>query len=168
MEIFFQGGWDSWELGNNDSKYKEKDIEVLIGQLLSLPGIGQGDYTGVPYWIAEFSKQCLHGNERITVEKGIHQRWGKNPDPHIQISFRVPANGGFRDKQLHVCLSETPSKSGKAFRWKTVGITCKVAGNVVECWPAVFLQSVDNIQKVEGKKKKRMSIGTLQPLIEKV
>ena len=54
-------------------------------QVKSLPGIATKDYKGVPTMIRLFAEKCLYEDRPIYVVKGIDQRWGKNPQPHIRI-----------------------------------------------------------------------------------
>jgi hypothetical protein len=49
----------------------------------------------VPSMIKLFAEKCIYGDREVYVVKGIHQRWGNNPQPHIRIRFfyNDPAQG---------------------------------------------------------------------------
>lgn len=170
MNIIPLKGWDG--PGNHDSGRQPRDLGALIAQLKNLPGIATQNYTGVPSMIKLFSEKCLYGERPIYVVKGIHQRWGKKPQPHIRIRFQytVGPSGTLTSIDMHVQLSEEPSAwSNGDYGWKTVGLTYVVGESTRESWPAVYSQEVGNIQE-EGrnqrtghKYKRRLSVGCLPP-----
>ena len=156
--------------GNHDSRREPKDIVALISQLKKLPGIDTQDYTGVPSMIALFSKLCLYGDRTIFVVKGIHQRWGNNPKPHIRIRFfySVGPSGKQESTDMHVELSEEPSTWAEdCYAWKTVGLSYIVGQNTKQTWPGSYSQEVGNIQEESGSRRhrllRRMSVGCFPP-----
>jgi hypothetical protein len=166
---------DTWNApGNHDGFRQPRDVVNLIEQVKSLPGIATKDYKGVPTMIRLFAEKCLYGDRPIYVVKGIHQRWGKNPQPHFRIRFHFTSgpDGNVESVDMHVQLSEQLSTWSKDnYSWKTVGITYVVGNDTKQSWPAVYSQEVGNIQQ-EGRNpagykfKRRMSVGCLPPPAE--
>ncbi|HEY4173782.1 MAG TPA: hypothetical protein VGM42_12205 [Rhodopila sp.] len=161
-------GWN--DLGNHDSRREPRDIVALINQIKLLPGIATQNYTGVPSTIALFSRLCLYGERTIYIVKGIHQRWGNNPKPHIRIRFfySVGPSGKQESTDMHVELSEEPSRwKEDSYSWKTVGISYIVGQNTKQTWPAAYQQEVGNIQSESGPRRRRllrrMSVGCFPP-----
>lgn len=165
MKIFLLDGWK--DPGNHDSAREPRDLANLIAQVKTLPGIDKKDYTGVPSMIKLFAEKCLYGDRPIYVVKGLHQRWGNNPQPHIRIRFgyTVGPSAKLTSIDMHVQLSEELSSwSEDNYCWKTVGITYIAGGVAKESWPAVYSQEVGNIQEQRGRRfKRRMSVGCLPP-----
>ena len=166
MKIQPLDGWDA--PGNHDSFRAPRDVAALIRQLARLPGLATQDYTGVPSMIKLFSEKCIHGDRPIFVVKGIHQRWGKNPQPHIRIRFyyTVGPSGKLTPIDMHVQLSEELSHwDPENYSWKTVALSYVEGENSVQSWPAQFTQEVSNIQSQQGRRRglRRMSVGCYPP-----
>lgn len=170
MKIIPLKGWN--DPGSHDSFRQPSDLVVLIRQVQKLPGIVTQDYTGVPSMVKLFAQKCIYGDREVYVVKGIHQRWGKNPQPHIRIRFFYTMGPALKKTpiDMHIQLSEEPSAWSEGnYGWKTVGITYVVGEATKESWPAQYSQEVGNIQE-EGRNQRtgrkflrRMSIGCLPP-----
>ena len=168
MHIEPLDGWDN--PGQHDSKLQPRDLAYLIGQAKSLPGIATQDYKNVPSMIKLFAEKCLYGDRTIYVVKGLHQRWGKNPKPHLRVRFFYTMGPNLTNTSIdmHIELSEDPTgrkvNGYDAYTWKTVGISYVIKEDVKATWPAVYSQEVGNIQK-DGRRgyKRRWSVGCFPP-----
>lgn len=178
MEILERPGWS--DAGNHDSKYDVDMVKALIAQAADIAPLAQAHL--MPERLGIFVRHCLFGDKPVWIVKGIHQRWksinaagqvNKEADPHIQVEFehRFPGAKAAAWVRIHVCLSEEPQAVRQLHRrkqvidcsWKTVGITAK-RGELREKFPAVFAQSVENIQSQQpGRRglKRRYSVGLL-------
>jgi len=126
----------------------------------------------MPSIIKLFAEKCVHGDREVYVVKGIHQRWGKSPQPHIRIRFFYTMGPSLTKTgiDMHVQLSEESSHwSPGDYCWKTVGLTYVVGQDTKQSWPAVYSQEIGHIQEKtrdprSGKKfLRRMSVGCLPP-----
>jgi hypothetical protein len=169
MKIIPLDGWDA--PGNHDSFRTPRDLGSLISQVKLLPGIATQDYTGIPSMIKLFAEKCLYGERPIYVVKGLHQRWGNNPQPHLRVRFyySVGPNLTQTSIDMHIQLSEEASTWSEGdYCWTTVGITYVVGETTKQSWPAVYSQEVGNIQESGRNRqgyryRRRMSVGCLPP-----
>lgn len=172
MEIVFADGWNGMDgkFPNHESARTEQDICLLIEQVRVLPGISTKAWDGMPKYVKMFAEKCVYGTFKVTVAKGIHQRWRSGykrenpPDPHITIGAKISGN---KPVFFHVLLSETGVGAGQ-YTWKTVGLTYvgkSDKGAAIERWPAAIIQTTTNIQDDHKTPhlRRTLSVGCLPP-----
>lgn len=173
MKIIPLKGWDGTDekgRSNHESGRQPRDVAALIRQVATLPGIATKDYTGMPSMIKLFAEKCVYGDREVYVVKGIHQRWGKNPKPHIRVRFYYTMGPSLKKTaiDMHILLSEESSTWSKDnYCWKTVAITYVVGQKTISSWPGVYGVEVGNIQQEgwnrRGKFQRRLSVGCFPP-----